>query len=229
MLRGGRESPSPVPRKPRHCPPEPLQGHSSRTAPGKGGPRPVQGRSHLHLSSSRWSSQPSPGPAPPRCPLCHAGLPRQHCWGHSPDKGEQISPSPSTHSSPAPLPRLLAAIDPSPTSPGSCHPHPPGPTQLSCTKLSARDRVQMKQSPQTLPPAQCKQPPTQPPGPHVPTPPLLLCKLQLGLVRAGAWCGGNKQLHFHTHALQRGQLWYPTHGVGPGTAPATQTRGELMR
>lgn len=51
------------------------------------------GRSHLRLSSSRWSSRPSPGLVPPRRPLCRARPPRQHGWGHSPGKGEKISPS----------------------------------------------------------------------------------------------------------------------------------------
>lgn len=88
------------------CPPS-----SSRTGPQK--TAQGQGRSHLRLWSSRWSSRPSPGPAPPRCPLCHAGPPRQHCWSRFPDEGEQISPQ-LPHQPLRPQPRVAWDPPPSP-------------------------------------------------------------------------------------------------------------------
>lgn len=132
MLRRGQRKPRPqLQARPRPAHRSPGDGAAAGQAPQKVARSQGSGRSHLRLSSSRWSSQPSPGSVPARCPLCHAVPPHQHRWGRCPDKGEQISPSPlfpHQHlATTAPHPHITWAPLPSPRG--------PSPTQLGCPAI----------------------------------------------------------------------------------------------
>lgn len=145
MLREGWRMPRPqLQAKPRPAHQSPGDGAAGGQALQKVAQSQGSSRSYLRLSSSRWSSRPSPGSAPPRCPLCHGAPPRQHRWGHFPDKGEQISPWVPLQP-PSPQPSVTEAPPPLPE--GPIPPHTAWPSCSHTKPFPARSWRQTPDSP----------------------------------------------------------------------------------